>query len=74
VVITTGSAVAVPFAWLGRLAGAQIVFVESLARTETPSLTCRLVAPVADRIFVQWPELAEIVPGARYAGTVFADR
>ena len=37
--VTTGAGVAVPFAWVARLRGAKVVYVESLARIEGPSLT-----------------------------------
>jgi len=74
VVLTTGAGVAVPFAWLGRLHGARLVYVESFTRIDEPSLTCRLVAPVADRVYAQWPELVRSVPKAHYAGTVFRHR
>jgi UDP-N-acetylglucosamine:LPS N-acetylglucosamine transferase len=74
VVLTTGAAVAVPFAWLARAFGAEVVYIESLARAEHPSLSCRLVAPVANRVYVQWPELRRTVPGARYVGSVFAEQ
>ena len=70
VVLTTGAGVAVPFAWLGRLLGARVVYVESLTRIERPSLSCRLIAPVASRIYAQWPELTQAVPRARYLGSV----
>ena len=70
VVLTTGAGLAVPFAWVGRLLGARVVYVESLTRIEQPSLSCRLIAPVASRIYAQWPELAEAVPRARYLGSV----
>jgi UDP-N-acetylglucosamine:LPS N-acetylglucosamine transferase len=73
VVLTTGAAVAVPFAWVARAHGARVVYVESLARAERPSLSCRLVAPVADRVYVQWPELLAALPRARYAGSVYSD-
>lgn len=72
VVLTTGAGVAVPFAWIGRLRGARVVYVESLARIEGPSLSYRLIAPVATRRYVQWPELAEALPGTRFAGNVFS--
>ena len=72
VLITTGAGVAVPFAWIARLRGAQVVYVESLARIEGPSLTYRLISPIATRRYVQWPELAEALPGARFAGNVFS--
>ena len=72
VVLTTGAGVAVPFAWIARLRGATVVYVESLARIEGPSLTYRLIAPIAKRRYVQWPELAAALHGARYAGNVFS--
>jgi UDP-N-acetylglucosamine:LPS N-acetylglucosamine transferase len=74
VVVTTGAGFALPFAWLGRLLGAHVVFVETVTRMESPSLSCRLVAPIASRVYVQWPELAGAVSGARYVGTVLPDR
>ncbi len=70
VVLTTGAGVAVPYAWIGRLLGARVVYVESLTRIDRPSLSCRLIAPVATRIYAQWPELTEAVPRARYVGSV----
>jgi len=72
VVLTTGAGVAVPFAWVGRLRGAKVVYVESLTRIDGPSLSCRLISPVADRVYAQWPELAEALPRARYVGAVFS--
>ena len=46
-IVTTGAGLAVPFAWIGRLHGSTVVYVESLTRIETPSLSCRLIAPTA---------------------------
>lgn len=74
IVLTTGAGIAVPFAWVGRLRGARVVYVESFTRIDTPSLSCRLIAPCADRIYVQWPELLAALPGAKYGGSVFSSR
>jgi UDP-N-acetylglucosamine:LPS N-acetylglucosamine transferase len=71
VIVTTGAGLAVPFAWVGRLAGAHVIYVESLTRISKPSLSCRLIRPVASRIYVQWPDLVAAIPGSRYLGTVF---
>jgi UDP-N-acetylglucosamine:LPS N-acetylglucosamine transferase len=71
VVLTTGSGLAVPFAWAGRLWGARVVYVESITRITGPSAAYRLIAPVAERLYVQWPELARSLRRARYAGNVF---
>ena len=70
-VLTTGAGVAVPFAWVARLYGARVVYVESLTRIEGPSLSMRMIAPIASRLYVQWPELAPRVRRARFAGRVF---
>jgi beta-1,4-N-acetylglucosaminyltransferase len=74
VMLTTGAGVAVPFAWIGCLCGVRVVYVESFTRIEQPSLSLRLIAPVADRVYAQWPELARSVAHGRYAGTVFSGR
>ena len=71
VVLTTGAGVAVPFAWVARMRGARVVYVESFTRIEGPSLSCRLIRPVAARVYGQWPEFAQAVPRARYLGNVF---
>jgi UDP-N-acetylglucosamine transferase subunit ALG13 len=70
VVVTTGAGVAVPFAWIGRLRGARIVYVECAGRVDRPSLSASLIAPVASHLFAQWPDLAARWRRARYAGNV----
>jgi beta-1,4-N-acetylglucosaminyltransferase len=54
-ILSTGAALAVPFFLVGRLLGHRCVYVESLTRIESVSLTGRLVYPLADAFFVQWP-------------------
>jgi UDP-N-acetylglucosamine:LPS N-acetylglucosamine transferase len=71
VVVTTGAGVAVPFAWIARLRGAKVVYVESFTRIDGPSLSCRMIAPVAARIYAQWPELEASYGRARFRGNVF---
>jgi UDP-N-acetylglucosamine transferase subunit ALG13 len=73
-VVTTGGAPAVPFAWIARALGIRVVYVECGGRVDGASLTGRLIAPVAHRVYVQWPELVTALPGARYRGRVrFSD-
>lgn len=71
VLLTTGAQVAVPFAWVARLRGIRVVYIESAARIDAPSLSGRLIAPFADRVYVQWRDLLGALPRARYAGNVF---
>jgi UDP-N-acetylglucosamine transferase subunit ALG13/glycosyltransferase involved in cell wall biosynthesis len=70
VLVTTGAGIAVPFAWVARLRGARIVYVECAGRIDRPSLSARLIAPVAGDIYAQWPELAASWRRAEYRGNV----
>lgn len=70
VILSTGAGLAVPFFLIGRLCGLRLVYVESLARTEGLSLSGRLVAPLADELFVQWPSAAR--GRARYVGSILS--
>ncbi len=72
VVLTTGAGTAVPVAALSRILGVRLVYVETLTRIEKPSLTCRLLAPIADRVYVQWPDLQRRVRRSRYVGSVLS--
>ena len=71
--VTTGAGVAVPFAWIARVLGIPVIYVESLTRIEGLSLSGRMIAPAAQRVYVQWPELADSSPRLRFAGNVFAE-
>lgn len=70
-IVTTGAGVAVPFALAGRLFGVNVVYVESMARISCPSLTGRLIYPLADTFIVQWPSLQRFFKRALCFGTVF---
>jgi UDP-N-acetylglucosamine:LPS N-acetylglucosamine transferase len=74
VIVTTGAGVAVPFVWIGYVLGSRIVYVESLTRISGPSLSLRLVRPLADRLYVQWPQLHATLRGSRYVGNVLSNR
>lgn len=69
-ILSTGAALAVPFFILGRLLGIRTVYVESVTRTESLSLSGRIVYPLAGAFFVQWPQLAARLKKARYEGAV----
>ena len=70
VVLTSGAGVAVPFAWVARLRGSRVVYLECAGRVDRPSLSGRMIAPIASRTYAQWPELAERWGSAVYAGNV----
>ncbi len=69
-ILSTGAGIAVPFFLVGKLLGIRLVYVESVTRTRSLSLSGRLVYRLADRFFVQWPALSERLRRAEYAGAV----
>jgi UDP-N-acetylglucosamine:LPS N-acetylglucosamine transferase len=56
VIVSSGSAVAVPFFYIGKVLGCTLVFIEVYDRISTPTLTGKLVYPIADLFVLQWEE------------------
>jgi UDP-N-acetylglucosamine:LPS N-acetylglucosamine transferase len=72
VVLSAGAGPAVPMALVARLCTrARIVFVESAAAVQRPTLTGRLLYPIAHRFFYQWPALAGFFPRGEKASIHF---
>ena len=68
-VISTGSAIAVPFLVAARMLGVRAHFIESAARADGPSLSGRIVARVPGvRLYTQYPEWSS--PAWAYRGSV----
>ena len=63
-ILSTGAGVAVPFLVLGRLFGSQVVFIESITRIHSLSLSARLVRPFLHVLYVHWPQLQSRYPRA----------
>ena len=71
VISTGGGEIAVPFCYAGKLLGAKVVFIETLARVTTRSAAGRLVYLIADLFLVQWePLLKKYGTKAHYWGNV----
>lgn len=71
VVLSAGAALAVPAFYWARAVGCRTVFMELIDRVDRPSLSARLVAPVASEIWVHWPEQLAHHPRARVLGPLW---
>jgi beta-1,4-N-acetylglucosaminyltransferase len=71
VVITTGAGVVVFFCIFAKLLGAKLIFIESMAKVEKPTLTARFLYPFSDLFIVQWPNLLRFFPRAKFEGRLF---
>jgi len=58
VILSTGAGVAVPTCFISKIFfKTKIIFIESFCRIDKPSLTGKLIYPIADLFFVQWKKL-----------------
>ncbi len=71
VIVSLGAEIALPFFYLAKPLGIKTVFIESWCRIDGLSKTGKLVYPIADTFYVQWPQLLDVCgPKARYEGAV----
>lgn len=70
-IISTGAMSTFPVCLLGKLRGIKIIYLESLARVNSLSITGRIVYGFADVFIVQWKDLLKKYPKAVYCGGLF---
>ena len=70
-IISTGALATYPICLLGKFAKKKIIYFESFARVDSPSLTGKLMYKVADIFIIQWEELKQFFPNAIYGGGIF---
>lgn len=71
VIISTGAIAAIPACFIGKILRKKIIFIESFARTQKPSLSGKVVYPLADLFIVQWEPLLAFYPKAKMGGSIF---
>lgn len=71
VIISSGAAVAVPFFYLGKLFGSKTIYIEVFDRIDKPTMSGKMVYPVADKFIVQWEEMKKVYPKAVNLGSIF---
>ncbi len=70
-IISTGALCAYPMIKIAKLFRKKVIYIESYARVKDLSMTGKKVYKDADLFFVQWPELIEKYPKAKYVGSFF---
>ena len=70
-VISTGAEIAIPVVLVAKVYRIPSLYVECGAQVTIPSVTGRLMYWLADRFYVQWPELLDAYgPRARFEGSL----
>ena len=68
VIVSTGSSIAVPLFFIGKLRGSKLIFIETRAKVYSKTLTGKLIGGLSNKVYVQWPEMFDIYPQAEYYG------
>lgn len=71
VIVTTGAHTSVPMCYIGKLFQKKIIFIESFAKRTSPTLSGRLVYPIASIFIVQWKTMLKFYPKAKYFGGIY---
>ncbi len=70
-IISSGAAVSVPFFYVGKLFGAKLIYIEVFDRINKPTMSGKIVYPVADKFIVEWEEMKKVYPKAINLGSIF---
>ncbi|MFW9807831.1 MAG: hypothetical protein ACFFE6_00495 [Candidatus Thorarchaeota archaeon] len=68
IIISCGTGLTVPIFYAARAIGIKTVFIESMSRVESLSMTGRILLGKTDLFVVQWPNLAARISGSIYGG------
>ena len=71
VILSTGADVAIPILLIGKIFEKKIIFIESVARINEPSLSGKIIYPFSDLFFIQWKKNKKFFPKGIFAGSVF---
>ena len=70
-IICTGALSSFPTCLLAKLMRKKVVYIESFAKMNSPTLTGRLVYKFADMFIVQWESMLRFYPNAVYGGSIY---
>lgn len=71
VVVCTGVLAMIPICLYSKLFGKELIYIESFAKMESPTLTGKFLYPFADRFYVQWEDMKNFYPNAIYMGGIY---
>lgn len=67
-IVSTGGGSTIPLFYWGKILGIKVMYIESLARVNNPSLTGRIVYPITDIFLVQWESMLKFYKKAKFWG------
>jgi beta-1,4-N-acetylglucosaminyltransferase len=71
VIISTGALCTIPILLIGKLFRKKIIFIESFSKISSPTMTGRIIYPIADVFVIQWIGLKKYYPKSLYWGGIY---
>lgn len=71
IIISTGALATIPICIISKLFSKKVIFIESFAKINTPTLTGKLLYRFADQFYVQWEDMLKVYPDAIYKGGIY---
>ncbi|AMC08082.1 PssD/Cps14F family polysaccharide biosynthesis glycosyltransferase [Turicibacter sp. H121] len=71
IVISTGALSTIPMCLIAKLFNKKLIFIESFAKVNSPTLSGKLLYYFADQFYVQWEEMLDIYPNAIFKGGIY---
>lgn len=71
VIVSTGVHSTIPLCLLGWLFRRKIIYIETVAVVDKPTMTGKLMYKIATEFYVQWEELLAVYPTATYGGVLY---
>jgi len=71
IIISTGALSVIPMCLIGKIFKKKIIFIESFAKVNSPTLTGKFIYRFADQFYVQWESMKEIYPNAIFKGGIY---
>ena len=71
IVISTGALATIPICIVCKIFKKKVIFIESFAKINSPTLTGKLVYKFSDQFYIQWENMKIFYPKALYKGGIY---
>ena len=71
IIISTGVLSTIPLCIISKIFRKKIIYIESFAKINSPTLTGKLLYKISDQFYVQWEEMLAVYPNAIYRGGIY---
>ena len=70
-VISTGALATISPCKIAHKRGIKVIFIESYAKIDSPTMTGKYIHKFADHFIVQWENMKKVYPDAKYFGGIY---